>query len=488
MITIVYSTHKDKEYNNKFKTHLSNSVGLNDVQILEYQNNNQYSLAQVYNSGITEAIYNIVVCCHNDIKLEKNWGKKLIDDFENNPEFGIIGKAGSCYFPETGVYWERMQQTMVGQVWHHPDGHKKWINNYSPKLPFIVPVVTIDGLFISFDKTKIKHKFDETIGKFHFYDHGFTIPNYLDGVKLGVTSSFEITHESIGQPNQEFWESKDIFIKKYKSNLPLDLKPIQLFNNSKNVTKFKIKEKVAIIIENSDLGNTQKTINSFLQNCDVNLFDIFIFNQNDFQSNQVNNVHFINEKFESSTEGKNYIVKNYLKEIHKYLLFSSGNIHFNFDVINEFLNVFRLKTKIGTIGCRIHNGDNTINQNGSAIVISKENNNIGISKLDEKNYYNFRLGVNEIPINTSEFFIINKNTFLQVGMFDERYKSTFEDVYLNSVLITKGFINYINSDIFVVKDVEKSKNVNEEIKNFNDYYLPFFKENYQKLKHKIITI
>ena len=229
MITIIYSTHKNEEYNSKFKTHLINSVGLSDVQILEYQNNNQYSLAQVYNSGITESIYDIVVCCHNDIKLEKNWGQKLLNDFNNNPEFGIIGKAGSCYFPESGIYWERMKQTMVGQVWHQPEGQKKWLSLYSPKVPFIIPVVTIDGLFISFNKNKLKHKFDETIGKFHFYDHCFTIPNYLDDVKIGVTSSFEITHESIGQPNQEFWESKEVFLTKYKNKLPLDLKPEKIY-------------------------------------------------------------------------------------------------------------------------------------------------------------------------------------------------------------------------------------------------------------------
>ena len=89
MITIIYSTHKDKEYNEKFKAHLLNNVGLKNVQILEYQNNNQYSLAEVYNSGITESIYDIVVCCHNDIKLEKNWGKKLLEDFSNNSDFAI---------------------------------------------------------------------------------------------------------------------------------------------------------------------------------------------------------------------------------------------------------------------------------------------------------------------------------------------------------------------------------------------------------------
>ena len=144
MISIVYSTHKDSNYNLKFKQHLLDSVGLRDVQIIEFVNHNQYSLAQVYNSGITQSIFDIVVCCHNDIKLEKNWGKKLLEDFSNNPDFGIIGKAGSCYFPESGVYWERMNQTMVGQVYHRPKDQKKWLSKYSANLPFLIPVVTID--------------------------------------------------------------------------------------------------------------------------------------------------------------------------------------------------------------------------------------------------------------------------------------------------------------------------------------------------------
>jgi hypothetical protein len=113
-------------------------------------------LAEVYNKGISQSKYEIVACIHNDIKLESGWGKKLLEDFSNNPEFGVIGKAGSCYFPESGVYWERMNQTMVGQVYHHPPGQNKWINRYSTKLPELIPVVTIDGLFIAFNKTKIK--------------------------------------------------------------------------------------------------------------------------------------------------------------------------------------------------------------------------------------------------------------------------------------------------------------------------------------------
>ncbi|MFN9982776.1 MAG: glycosyltransferase, partial [bacterium] len=117
-----YSTHLSPEENFEFKKHLFMSSGINPkkIQILEFVNHNEFSLSNIYNKGIKESIYDIIVCCHNDIKLEKNWGKKLLEDFSNNPDFGIIGKAGSCYFPESGVYWERLHQTMVGQVYHHP--------------------------------------------------------------------------------------------------------------------------------------------------------------------------------------------------------------------------------------------------------------------------------------------------------------------------------------------------------------------------------
>jgi len=207
MITIIYSTHKDEQFNNKFKQHLLQTVGLKNVQVLEFQNNNEFSLSEIYNKGISQSIFDILVCCHNDIRLENGWGKKLLKDYSDNPEYGIIGKAGTSYFPESGIFWERMKQTMVGQVYHQPD-KEKWLSKYSPKLPIIIPVVSIDGLFMSFNKTKIKHTFDESIGKYHFYDHLFCIPNYLDKVNIGVTSSFDITHQSVGRPNQEFYENK----------------------------------------------------------------------------------------------------------------------------------------------------------------------------------------------------------------------------------------------------------------------------------------
>jgi hypothetical protein len=61
MITIAYSTHKNETYNNKFKQHLLQTVGLKNVQILEYINHNQFSLSELYNRAISESINNIIV-------------------------------------------------------------------------------------------------------------------------------------------------------------------------------------------------------------------------------------------------------------------------------------------------------------------------------------------------------------------------------------------------------------------------------------------
>jgi hypothetical protein len=342
MITIIYSTHKGLEYNSNFKKHLLQTVGLEDVEILEFINHNQYSLSQVYNSGITQSNHNIVVCCHNDIKLEKNWGKKLLQDFYKNPEFGIIGKAGSCYFPESGVYWEKMHQTMVGQVYHHPEGQKKWVNKYSVKLPSLIPVVTIDGLFISFDKTKIKHTFDETIGKFHFYDHLFCVPNYLDGVKIGVTSSFEITHESVGQPNQEFWESRVKFVEKWGNKLPLDLKP-----NGVNYSEIKNKPiknfgKVAIIVPTkNNLDLLFSCVDSFYKNVDPKLFEFFIADTGSEHENLIlmkdkfstqGNITLLEYDYYNFAKINNDVVKKITDKNIEFLLFCNNDVKLLNDV------------------------------------------------------------------------------------------------------------------------------------------------------------
>lgn len=498
MITIIYSTHKDKEYNDKFKTHLLNSVGFDNVQILEYQNNNQYSLAQVYNSGITESIYDIVVCCHNDIRLEKGWGVKLLEDYSKFPEFGIIGKAGSCYFSDSGVYWDRLQTTMVGQIWHHPPGQNKWINNYSVKLPFVVPVVTIDGLFISFDKNKIKHSFDETIGKFHFYDHCFCLPNYMDDVKIGVTSSFEITHESIGRPNTEFYETKIKFLEKYKSILPLDLKPSFIYGTKEKVEYNKKLGKVAVVIPTkSNLDLLFQCINSFYEFSDSRFYDFFVADTGSSEEEkqeirkfiQDKNIKFIEYNYYNFAKINNDVVTNHIGKDYQYVLFCNNDIKLMSDVVGGMLNVFKNKPRVGTIGCRLHYGDNTIQHDGILLYLKTSTNEIFTTHQNRFGYYKFTKDVGTCVGNTASLMMMNINTFKQVGMFNEMYNECYEDVELNLSLSIRGLENYFLGTHcayhFENKTRETEKNQITIMSDFNDIFIPFLQKNLQKLKNKI---
>ena len=500
MITIIYSTHKDQEYNNKFKQHLLQSVGLNDVQILEFVNHNQYSLSQVYNSGVTQSIYDIVVCCHNDIKLEKNWGKKLLEDYYNNPEFGIIGKAGSCYFPESGVYWEKMFETMVGQVYHHPDGQKKWVNKYSPKLPFIIPVVTIDGLFMSFNKTKCKHFFDETIGKFHFYDHLFCIPNYLDGIKIGVTSSFEITHQSIGQPNEEFWESRDKFVEKWGEKLPLDLKPSFVYAPEIKRKHFKKFGKVAIIIPTKGkVEMLKECVDSFHEHCDKNQYDIFVADtgsteeEKNWIKENINDITLIEYDYYNFAKINNNVVENLPNNVYDFLLFSNNDIKILNDVISGMLSVFESNKLCGTVGCRLHFEDNTIQHDGVFMGVKESNGIIDVNHNNIRNYYNYSNSTKEVFGNTGGLMMTRKTIFENNNMFNENYISCFEDVEFNIILNSIGLKNYLCGECVAYH--YESKTRNEDPKNLDklryDYItnlIPSVKKNIEKIKHKLILL
>ena len=218
MITIGFSTRTD---NQVFIKHLRSTCGVNNVQVIQKINEGDKSLSEVYNEIIGESVNDIVVLCHDDILFDtRNWGKQLLKNFEKN-DYGIIGLAGSVYLSETGSWWEK-RMTMRGIVNHQKDG-KKWESKFSSTENKPTEVLLIDGLFISFDKTKIVNGFDEEIKGFHFYDLAFSFSNHLSGVKIGVTYDIRVTHQSIGETNDQWEVNKAVFVEKFKDNLPAKL-------------------------------------------------------------------------------------------------------------------------------------------------------------------------------------------------------------------------------------------------------------------------
>ena len=223
MLTIVYCT---RQSNPEHKEHLIKSSGLQKhVEVIEIINNGE-SLTKSYNRGLEQAKNDIVVFCHDDITIEtSSWGRKLLKQFTNNPEYGIIGVAGTKNMPSSGQWWENKNK-MYGRVAHTHEG-KTWLSTYSPDIhQDLEEVVIVDGIFFAVDKTKIKNKFNETVEGFHFYEITFCFENYLKGVKIGVTTYIRINHKSIGMTNESWDQNRIIFAETFKDKLPINIKKI----------------------------------------------------------------------------------------------------------------------------------------------------------------------------------------------------------------------------------------------------------------------
>ena len=220
MITIGYSTRNS---NPIYTEILKHTCGLKNVEVIEIVNDGIMSLSEAYNKILEQSSNDIVVLCHDDLEFDtNNWGNKLLKHFTKNPDYGIIGVAGSKYLPSTAKWWE-VTNTMYGIVNHKHD-NKKWTSTYSKDIGNkIEEVVLVDGLFLSLSKERIKHKFDESFNGFHFYDLAFCVPNYLSDVKVGVITDIRLTHLSVGMTNDVWEQNRIIFSEKYKQQLPLDI-------------------------------------------------------------------------------------------------------------------------------------------------------------------------------------------------------------------------------------------------------------------------
>jgi len=269
MITVIYSTRKEKP---EFKDFIKNTSGLKDIEIIEYINNGEHSLTYLYNKGLKESKYNIVLFCHDDIIIEtKNWGRKIIGHFKRRPGYGILGKAGSKYMPASGRWWDVGMTEAVGQVYHQHNG-KRWLSKYNEFFGNkIEDTIIVDGLFFMVNKNNIKKHFDENIKGFHFYEVDFCFENFLSGVNIGVIADITVTHLSIGQTNQQWEENKKQFVEKHKNNLP------QIIPYSYNVKKIKNNiPLVSLLMPIYNYGNRlNQTLNSVFQQ-DYTNFEIII--------------------------------------------------------------------------------------------------------------------------------------------------------------------------------------------------------------------
>ena len=216
-ITVVCSTRKiDESYVKhvrKFFSHPKN-------QYIFVENDGSKSLTEVYNDGLEKSVNDIVVFIHDDLEFEtKNLTPKIIKLFDRNPEYGILGLAGTDNLL-SGQWWED-KDSMQGQV-GHINGDKRYVSKYSKSFGDTIKEVTvIDGLFMMVHKKRIKKTFDTQFEGFHFYDLPICLLNHLEGVRIGVTTKIKLYHKSIGEVDKKWRKNKLFFEALYEKYLPL---------------------------------------------------------------------------------------------------------------------------------------------------------------------------------------------------------------------------------------------------------------------------
>jgi glycosyltransferase involved in cell wall biosynthesis len=455
MITVGFSTRK---INPTFVEYIKNTIGPKNVEIIPIENDGVYSLTQAYNMILDQSSNDIVILCHDDIYFEKTyWGKRLLDHFNKNPEYGILGVAGTTYYPKSGRWWD-IQGEMVGQVYHEHQG-KKWLSQYNK--PFgskIIDTVIVDGLFLGVKKSNIKKKFNEEVQGFHFYDTTFCLENFLEGVKVGTISNIEITHKSIGMTNQEWERNRESFVKKFEDNLPIKLKsqyPKIELDTSKPI--------VSVIIPIYNYGiQFEKTLNSVYDSTYKNVEIIIV---NDGSTDQyvleklkslsdISNIKIINQENKGPSAARNRGVQESKGD---YILPLDADDMIKPEYIESCLRILKKNPNVSPVYCDTHH-------------IGEMH---GIEKRPE--WSEERLIQGPFIVNCSMF---HRKAFEDCGGFDETLKG-WEDYHFWLKMMKKGYKGVrIPKPLFVYFHHEKDGTISTQA-NINQQVL------YQQIMEKI---
>ncbi|MEW6002784.1 MAG: glycosyltransferase [Nitrospirota bacterium] len=487
-LTVVFSTRQD---NTEFCSHLRETCGIEDVEILQYVNSGSYSLTEIYNKGLKDARNAVVVFAHDDVIFEPSsgWGRTVIRHFEES-DFGILGKAGTTSITESGRWWDE-RHLLIGIVWHegkHPQtgSLETWENRYSGDFgDKIIQTIMVDGVFFAVHKERIRKAFDENIKGFHFYDVDFGLSNHLAGVRVGVIFDIKIIHKSIGETNREWEHNRIVFLDKWKSRLPCKITPSIMYENL--TVTCREEPGVAIIINaRNGYDSLIRCIDSLVGKIRYQNYKLyiaysgsdpeFVHALNDSVKNK-GNIIFLELPLDSPATIKNTIVKTHLAPGTELLLFCHDDITLLNDALSRCVQIYTdNEHEIGTIGVRLHLGNNTIQHAGLQLTLDR-NERLRISYKGYGSFYNYTPGIErDIFSNTDAFMLMSKHLFLTLGGFSEGYMQWLDDIDLNIRSILAGKVNYFAGDAVAYhyeleasNDPESLARQSEDLRNLLGY-------------------
>ena len=209
---------------------IQNTIGVSYELISIDNRNNQYSIFEAYNIGVSKAKHEICCFMHDDIIYHTaNWGTTVQDLFDSDPKLGAIAVAGCKYICKTPSTWPIYHYNVINIIQSDKRGKhksKNWFENSK-----LDDIIVFDGLWFCIRKTTFKIiKFDENFGGFHFYDLDIALQIHQLKLKIKAVPSILIEHTSWGQVNKDWLTNAFLFHEKWKSKLPISLIAVEKYD------------------------------------------------------------------------------------------------------------------------------------------------------------------------------------------------------------------------------------------------------------------
>lgn len=225
MISVIISS-ANKQMLTDVRQNIAETIGV-PFEVLAFDNGTgAKGMCQVYNEGSAQAQYDILCFMHEDVSMHTTgWGKIVNQLFQENPDVGLVGIAGSSYKPLSPSGWQGVSGDRTNYL-NLLQGYKytKIAPEHTyrnPKNEKLTKVVSVDGVWFCTTKQVLtKASFDEqTFKGFHKYDLDFSM-QVRQHYQVVVTYDILLEHFSEGKLSKDWIFETAKFNAKWINQLP----------------------------------------------------------------------------------------------------------------------------------------------------------------------------------------------------------------------------------------------------------------------------